>query len=133
MKPSPHKAKKLTPKQKKLVALLPAVATGDMTMEAALLKAGYSKSSARQQSDAIGNLRQNSVMQNALRDNGIDEKTVASKIKKGLDTFDKDTMFKFTKLAAELLDAFPATKNINAEVGIDELIKGQEASTPAEK
>jgi hypothetical protein len=102
--------KRFTPKQRKFILLMPKVATGDLTVEAALKQAGYADSTARQQKSVTGRVRHVSAMQEALRKAGVDEKLVASKVKTGIGSWDKDTMFKFAKLAAELLDAFPAQK-----------------------
>ena len=67
------KPQKLTAKQKKLIALMPKVELGKITVEKAMLKAGYAKSTARQQTDCLRNIRENSAMQDALRDVGVNE------------------------------------------------------------
>ena len=120
---------KLTPKQKKLIALLPKVEAGEMTMKAAMIKAGYSEKTADQQQQVLGGLRTNTKMQEALDKVGVTEEKIATRIKRGMDTFG-NTAFNYTKLAAELRDAFPAKKQINADVSIEDLIKTQEGSTP---
>ena len=42
---------------------------------------------------------------------------MVKKLKSGLDAFSKDAMFWSLKLAAELIGAFPATKQINVDFG----------------
>lgn len=99
---------------------------GEMSIEEALKKGGYSDTTARQQSAVIDSLRQNSAMQDAMEKAGIDENLIVGKLRIGLDTPAKDTMFKFLKLAAELKDAFPAKKTIEAQVGIEHLLDSAE-------
>lgn len=96
--------------QRKFIAIMPKIASGAMTIEAAMLKCGYAPSTARQQSQVTKRVRIASAMQEALRKAGVDEGLIASKVKIGINSWDKDTMHKFAKLAAELLDAFPAQK-----------------------
>lgn len=108
----PPSAKKLTPKQRKLVALFPAIAAGSISVEEAMKRAGYSAGSARQQSKVMSGVRHSSAMQNALRKAGVTEEKLAGKIKDGLKSYNKDTIHKFVQLAAKLLDAFPAERNI---------------------
>lgn len=123
--------KRLTPKQKKLLALLPSVATGDMTMEAAMLKAGYSKSTSEQQTQTLKNIRTNSVMQEALEKAGFTESFIAETLVKDIKLLRPGQARRaYLELGSKLKDAFPATKNINADVGIADLIKAQEATTP---
>ena len=63
----------LTPKQRKLVALLPCVALGEISKETALKRAGYSDSTARQQTRMVNSVRKDSAMQLALRNAGVNE------------------------------------------------------------
>jgi hypothetical protein len=135
--------KPLNPRQRKLIPLLFEYEEGKITLEEALKQAGYADSTARQQSTVLNPLRQNSVMQEALRAAGFTETTIAEKIVKGLsatrpividkvieDVPDADAQHKYLKTGAELLDAFPAKRNINTDVSIADLIKAQESSTP---
>jgi hypothetical protein len=138
----------LTPKLRKLALLMPEVMEGKMTLKAAMLKAGYAESSSNQQSSALGALRNNTRMQEALRKAGFTEEFIAEKIMDGLKATrnapakdkesdeeiaeeipDHHARHKFLQTGAEMLDAFPAKKNINADVDIADLIKAQESST----
>ena len=133
----------LTPRQRKLIPLLFDYEEGKITLEEALKQAGYADSTARQQTMVLNPLRQNSVMQAALRAAGFTEETIAKKIADGLaatrpividkqieNVPDADAQHKYLKTGAELLDAFPAKRQINTEVSIADLIKAQESSTP---
>ena len=120
------KSRALTPKQKKAVEYVQKAVMGDITIEEALKKAGYSDITAKQQKVVLDQLRKNSEMQKAMKKAGIDENLIVSKLRTGLDTPAKDTMFKFLKLAAELMDAFPANKNINTDVGVEHLLDDAE-------
>ncbi len=133
----------LTPRQRKLIPFLMEYEAGNITLTEAMKQAGYADSTAEQQSVTLKNLRENSAMQKALRDAGFNEETIAKKVVDGLestrpividkeivDVPDADTQHKYLKTGAELLDAFPAKKNINAEVSIADLIKAQESTTP---
>lgn len=113
----------LTPKQKKFLALIPAITTGKLTVEQALRDAGYSPSTARQQTKMVESVRHSSAMQEALRKAGVTEERVASKIRRGMDGFGA---FNFTKLAAELLDGFPAKKIDHSLTDIDALLDNAE-------
>ena len=139
-KPAKGKAKKpLTPKQKKLIALLPKVASGEMKTETAMKQAGYSETTAKQQSKVMGGVRKSSVMQEALRKAGVTEAMLARKIAKGLratrffsanfklhEVDDYNAQHNYVKTAAELLDAFPAKKSLTAEVSPEELLAQEE-------
>lgn len=130
------KKKGLTPRQKNLVKLMPQVEEGELTKKEAMMKAGYKESSATQQSVIFGGLRNNTRMQEALRKAGFTEDYLAEGVMDGTGaTFKGLPDYKargvFYKLGAELLDAFPAQKNINAEASIADLIKSQESSTPS--
>jgi len=65
-------------------------------------------------------------MQNAMKQAGIDENLIVGKLRSGLDTPAKDTMFKFLKLAAELMDAFPTNKNKNSDGEVEHLLGSDE-------
>lgn len=132
----------LNPRQRKLIPLLIEYEAGNITLEEALKQAGYADSTARQQTTVLNPLRQNSAMQAALRDAGFNEESIAKKVVEGLtatrpividkeivDVPDADAQHKYLKTGAELMDAFPAKKNINAEVSIADLINAQEQST----
>lgn len=128
----------LTPRQKNLVALLPKVEGGEMSMKDAMIQAGYSETTANQQSTILGGLRSNTKMQEALKKAGFTEDRLAEGIVEGIgateptkrgERADYRTRGIYYKLGAELLDAYPAKKSIEASVGIDELINQQEAST----
>lgn len=108
-------AKKLTPRQAKLIKQIPAVVAGKKTKKQALLDAGYSEGSARQQQEALGSLRTNTAMQEALRKAGVTEDKLAHVIAGGLDAMkdrqpDHHARHKFVVTAAELRDDFPAKK-----------------------
>lgn len=135
----PRKDRPLTPKQKKLLTELPKIEQGLKTKKRALLDAGYAESSARQQQAILGGLRNNRVMQEALRKAGVTEEMLAKSIRHGLKatrTFsanfeiheapDFHAQHAFVKTAAELLDVFPAEKHVVAETTIADLIKSQE-------
>ena len=125
VKKAKHQLKRMTAKQKRLVSILPSVSAGKMTMEAALLKAGYAKSTAEQQSETLRNLRESSVMQAALRKAGVTEEALAGKIKTGIKD-EGGIGLGYTKLAAELLDAMPAKKNLHSIVDPEELLNSAE-------
>lgn len=101
--------RRLTARQQAFVALFPAITAGKMTVEAALKAAGYSDTTAKQQTKTVEAVRNSSAMQLALRKAGVTEQVVAQKIGKGITTFG-NVGLGYTKLAAELLDAFPAKK-----------------------
>jgi hypothetical protein len=139
-KPTQRKPK-LTPRQKKLIALIPKVEAGEMTMKAALLKAGYSEESSDQQSTILGGLRRNARMQEALQKAGFTEEYLAKGVMEGTQatmptsTGRKHPDYKargiFYKMGAELMDAFPAQKQISTTATIDDLIKAQETTPEA--
>jgi hypothetical protein len=122
--------KKLTPKQKQLVKLMPLVETGKMTMQDAMLQAGYSPSTAHQQSETLGKIRTNSVMQDALRKAGFDEGFLAETIKNDVQKLRPGQARKgYLELGSKLLDAMPAQKNLNADAPIEALLDEQESQT----
>lgn len=104
------RGKTLTARQKRLVPLLPAIAAGTITKKDALLKAGYSEGSSNQQQGPLGTVRIQTAMQKALKDAGVTEERIAKKIGKGMDSVFPQVGLGFTKLAAELIDAFPSKK-----------------------
>jgi hypothetical protein len=149
---NPQKGKKkdraLTPKLRKLALLMPEVMDGKMTLKDAMLRAGYAESSALQQSQAVGSLRNNTRMQEALTKAGFTEDVIADNIVDGIKaqkTFvvdsqletapDYDARHKFLRTGAELLDAFPS-KHIDATVtnlvGYNELDTAPKATSPEE-
>ncbi|PQO47398.1 hypothetical protein [Blastopirellula marina] len=133
---------KLTPKQRKLVSLMPEVEAGRMTKQQAMLEAGYADSTAHQQSTILGGLRTNTKMQEALQKAGFTEEYLATGIVDGTmatrpsfygDKADYQARGVFYKLGAELMDAFPAKKTINAEVGVEQILDEVEGGAdPAE-
>jgi hypothetical protein len=127
----------LTPRQRKLVKLEPKVKAGELTRMDAMRKAGYSEESSRQQANVYGALRNNTRMQEALRQAGFTEEYLATGVVDGTKATapvgnktvaDYKARGIYYKLGAELLDAFPATKTINTDVTIADLIKSQEAA-----
>lgn len=104
------KQKRFSRKQEKLKAQLPLVAAGEKTKKQALLDSGYAESSASQQSVVFGLIR--SPMQEALKKHSVDEERIAQQIDNGLEEDGKEGMVAlgYTKLAAELIDAFPSKK-----------------------
>ena len=101
----------LTARQKRLVPLIPKIALGEISKTDALRQAGYSEGSANQQQGPLGSVRIQSIMQQALRKAGVTEERIAVKIGKGMDSYAPNVGLGYTKLASELLDAFP-TKRI---------------------
>jgi hypothetical protein len=111
-----ERQKPLTPKQKKLVALLPKIESGEMTKTAAILQAGYTESSAREQSRVMGSIGNNAVMQAALRKAGVNEDLLSQSIREGLTADEKGTpdyrtRSVYVKIGADLLDAFPTQRH----------------------
>jgi len=147
-KPSKRQPK-LTPKQRKLIELMPLVEDGKITQKEALLRAGYKESSAHQQSSVLGGLRTNTKMQEALEKVGFTEDYLAKGIVEGAAATeatkkvveDEDGNFSteeradyrtrgiYYKLGAELLDAFPAKKSIEAQVGVEALLDQADEAT----
>ena len=135
---------------------MPKVEAGEITQEEALKQAGYADSTARQQTTVLGSLRQNTKMQEALKKAGFTEDYLAEGIVQGTkaidgsmkvvrvlvdaagEQLDEEIEIRakpdyrargiYYKLGAELMDAFPAKVNLNADVTVDDLIKEQEAS-----
>lgn len=117
------KRKALTPKQKKLVKLLPKVAAGDMTMKAAMLKAGYAESSANEQSETLGSLGNQRRMQEALRNAGMTEEYIAKEIVKDTKKLSPGaTRLGYLKASTELLDVIPS-KKIDGKMNVTGRIK----------
>ena len=105
-------------------------------------QAGYAESTSKQQTVILDKLRNNSVMQKALREHGFDETFIAKEIMDGIGAqsyFYKDgdmstvpdhnTRHRYLKTGAELLDAFPAQKKIEAQVGVEQILDNVEQST----
>lgn len=138
----PDKPRKgLTPKQKKALRLLQRALVGEMTIEDALKQAGYSDATARQQKEVMDSLRQNSVMQGALRAALFDETLIAKKISDGINATyinfkgeelpSYGTQLNYLIFGAKLLDVLPAEKHVTTDVSLADLIKAQEATTPS--
>ena len=140
------KRKRPTPKQRKLIEQLPAIVEGKKTKKAALLEAGYSENTADKQAEQIlGSSGVRPEVEKAMRKAGITMDKLMKKLEEGLDasrglaikiggetTIDNSpdflTRHKYIETSLKLKDAFPATKTITAEVGLDEMIKRQEAT-----
>jgi hypothetical protein len=122
----------LSAKQKKLAMLLPDVEAGKLSMVQAMKNAGYADSTANQQQEVLGGLRNNTSMQTALRKAGFTEDFLAkgivegTKAKKGSQP-DHFTRHMFLMSGAKLLDVVPADRKQVALSGIDDLIKAQES------
>lgn len=109
------KRKELTDKQRKAIRYLIQALDGKMTYEAALKKAGYSDSSAKQQKIVMDSLRKTSVIQAALRKKQITEEFVAGEIHDAVTTLDKGKDHRgYLDMAVKLLDLYPASR---VEVG----------------
>jgi len=146
--PPKKTSRALTPKLRKLALLMPEVMDGKMTLKAAMLSAGYAESSALQQSQAVGALRNNVRMQEALAKAGFTEDVIATNIVEGISaerTFiadkevvtapDYDARHKFLRTGAELLDAFPSKKidhTISDPLGYGDLEGQPKATSPEE-
>lgn len=63
---------------------MPDVMDVKMTLEDTMLKAGYAESSVLQQSQAVGSLRKNTRMQEALAKAGFTEDVIAENIVEGI-------------------------------------------------
>ncbi len=127
-KPSGKGSKKMTPKQKALVALMPIVESGQMTMKAAMLKAGYAESTAREQTTVMGQIGNNASMQAALRKVGFNEEFIAKQIADGARKLrhGRDKLG-YLQTGAGLLNVEPPKKVISAQTDIESLINGQES------
>ena len=111
---------------------MPKVESEELTLQAAMLQAGYAESTSHQQSTILGSLRTNTKMQEALHKAGFTEQFLAEGIVEGAGATevrgqgDERPDYRargiYYKLGAELLDAFPAKKNINAEVPIEDML-----------
>ena len=106
---------------------------GELSIEKAMLQAGYAESTARQQSEVMRNLRENSAMQDALREIGVDENRLAREIKSGLSSFGH-VKRAYVELGVKLLDGFPSEKHSHTftPVGYDELETPAKAKRPEE-
>ena len=116
---------------------MPEVESGKKTMKQAMIEAGYAESTADQQQQVLGSLRINTKMQEALKKAGFTEDYLATGIVEGTkakgsgptgDLPDYRARGIFYKLGAELMDAFPAEKSIQAQVGIESLLDAQESA-----
>lgn len=127
-KPKAKAEKKPTPKQRNFLKLVPQIAQGKLTVEQALLRAGYAKSSARQQQEVMKGLRQSSVMQRALKEAGFTEEFLAETVFGDIRRLRPGVARRtYLEMGAKLLDAFPATKNLHALTEPDELLDKVEA------
>lgn len=104
------KPQRLTPKQKKLIKLLPKVELGELTLQNAMKEAGYADSTAREQSRVMGQVGNNAVMQDALRKAGVDEERLSKEIGKGLKTTGH-VKRSYVELGVKLLDAMPVQRH----------------------
>lgn len=129
---SKGKTAKLSPRQKKAIQLVQRALLGEMTIEEALKRAGYSDKTARQQKMVMDQIRHNSAMQQALRQAKFTEKFLATTLVGDLKKLRPgQARRQYLELGAKLLDVFPAQRNINTDAKIEDLIKAQEDSTPA--
>src|SRR5258708_5079698 len=105
-----------TIKQANLIKRLPEVASGKKTMENAMIESGYSETSAHQQKEILGQIRNLSPMQQALNKAGVTIEKLSQKYQEGLEATDKDgnpdyhAQFKYVNASAELHDVFPDKK-----------------------
>ena len=67
----PKRKQRLTPRQKKLIQQIPVIESGENTKIQAKGEAGYAESSALQQTEVFGGLRNNARAQDALRKVGL--------------------------------------------------------------
>ena len=109
------KKQKLTPKQKRLIELLPLVEAGKMTRMEAMKRAGYADSTAREQSTVMGQIGNNGAMQAALRKVNVTEERLAGEIDKELKKASGHVKKGYVELGTKLLDAMP-TQRHNVEV-----------------
>jgi hypothetical protein len=90
---------------------MPLIATGQLSRVEAMRQAGYAESTARQQSEVLGSLRNQELLQEALRDAGLDETFIAETIAEGLDQLQPGPVkLAYLTLAIKLLDGFPPKK-----------------------
>lgn len=116
-------SRKATPRQKKLVQLMPQVEAGVITMESAFKKAGYSDATAKQQSNTLGAIRKNTVMQEALNKAGVTEELIADQIRSGISSLKPGSQqLGYIQTAAELRDAFPSKKIDHTVTTVDEML-----------
>lgn len=78
---------RLTPRQRKLITLIPLVEASKLTMTEALKRAGYAESTASQQQSVLGSLRENVLMQAALEKAGFTKEYLATGIMEGTAAF----------------------------------------------
>ncbi len=121
------KRKGLSVRQKKLVEQIPFIIDGSKTKKQAILDAGYSENSSREQTTILGSPGIETAMQKALRKVGFDETTIADKIKEGLNAHrvfpmgsgesvylesapDYDAQHKFLVTGTKLLNVMPTDK-----------------------
>tara|TARA_R110002095_G_scaffold46513_6_gene41677 strand:- start:816 stop:1067 length:252 start_codon:yes stop_codon:yes gene_type:complete len=65
-------------------------------------------------------------MQEATRKASIEQRQVVWKLRTGLGTYSKYTMFKFLKLAAELMNVFQYNQNIISYIGLEHMLGDEE-------
>lgn len=135
------KRKPLTPRQANFVKLMPLIAAGKLTVEAALKRAGFAESTAKQQKRVQDLVRGNSVMQEELKKAGLTEQFIAKEIAGDIKKLKPGRpKLGYLQTTAELIDAFPAKKLDHTLRGVDDLLdeaedQGEHAewSTPTEK
>ncbi len=133
---------KLTPKQRQLARLQEKVVLGQMTQKEAILQAGYSESTAKQQSSVLGEVRSNTAMQEALRKVGFDEDFIAEELAEGATTLGHGpTKLAYINSGSKLLDVVPSQKvdknlNVTGRVHlgaiVDDLDGDEEVEEPEE-
>jgi len=111
MAKKPPAKQKLNARQKKLVKLLPLVETGELTKTEALRRAGYAESTANEQTQVLGALGNNAVMQEALRKVNVTEDRLAEEIDKELKRSGGHVKRGYIELSTKLLDAMPSQKH----------------------
>lgn len=96
--------------------MLPKVEAGTMTMQEAMLSAGYAESSARQQTTTLNSLKNNDRMRDAFEKAGITLDSLAKKYAEGLNAkgakgrADYNTRYKYVAAATQILDCYPSQK-----------------------
>src|SRR4051812_25606161 len=99
-------AQPLTPRQKKFVAQIPAIAAGKKSKAKGMRDAGYSKKTSLQQQRVLGSIRIQSAMQQALLKAGVTLDVIGERISEGLGATvkgkpDHHARHKFVVTAAE--------------------------------
>ena len=90
---------------------IPAIVEGKITKQKAMLDAGYSKETAREQSSVLGSIGIETAMQKALRKANVTEERLSVVIDEGLELpAANPTRLGYVKTSAELLDVVPAKK-----------------------